>query len=205
MTTAAGLDPLFEDVALPDPPQRSTAAPDEQGRNVRGSDAVQVTIEAPIPTARLIRVAGRLDRAAAASVLRLVDAQLAVVAGGHRAVAHVVIDVEAVSGFEPGGLDLLRNAVSRADRRAITLWVSGCGGRVHLLPLPSRQALARFRTFPTAELALDALAGGVAVDRPHRPSAPEPAADRFAMPIPPPRPTADDHVDGPVPEAVLSG
>lgn len=168
---------------------------------MHGRDALQATIEAPTPVARLIRVAGRLDRPAAAGVLRLVDAQLALAAGGHRAVAHVVIDIEAVSGFEPGGLEGLRDAVPRADRQGITLWVSGCGGRVHLLPLWSRRALGLFRTFPNAEVALDALAAGVAPDRP---SAPDPAAYRFATPIPPPRRPADAHVDGPGPEAVLS-
>lgn len=172
---------------------------------MHGSGALQVTIEVPIPVARLIRVAGRLDRSAARCVLRLVDAQLAVAAGGHRAVAHLVIDVEAVSCFEPGGLEVLRDAVPHADRHGVTLWVSGCGGRVHLLPLRSRQALGLFRTFPTAELALDALAGAVAADRPHRPPAPDPAAYRIATPVPQPRRAVDAHVDGPGPAAALSG
>lgn len=184
----------------------TAGAPDEQVKDMHGRDALQATIEAPTPVARLIRVAGRLDRAAAAGVLRLVDAQLALAAGGHRAVAHLVIDIESVAGFEPGGLEALRDAVPRADRQGITLWVSGCGGRVHLLPLWSRRALGMFRTFPTAEVALDALAAGAVQAEPdvRRPSAPDPAAYRFATPIPPPRRPADAHVDGPGPEAVLS-
>ena len=69
-------------------------------------------------------------------------------------------------------------------------------------PLWSRQALGRFRTFPTAELALDALAGGAAAGRP---TAPDPAAYRIATPIPQPRRAVDAHVDGPEPAAALSG
>lgn len=119
-------------------------------------------VEAPATAVRLLRVAGRLDRPAATRVLRLVDVQLQHISthrytAGRGDVAALVIDLGAVSSFEPGGLETLRHAPYSAARRGIGVHLCGCGGRIGLLPLRARQLFAEFSTFPTAELAVDTL------------------------------------------------
>lgn len=121
------------------------------------TSTVQLVVEAPQPGLRLLGMAGRLDPAAAARLLRLLDAQLDLVAAGYADTTHLVIDLAGVTGFEPGGLEALRHAPYTAARRGITVALCGCGGRTHLLPLRTRALLAEFRTFPTAEAATDAL------------------------------------------------
>lgn len=123
-------------------------------------NGLQVIVEAPIPAVRLIRVAGRLDQAAAASVLRLVAVQLDLIAGRHQAVTDLVLDIEQVRCFEPGGLESLRHAPYTAGQRGIGVCLSGCQGRVAQLPLRARRLLSGFRTFPTAEVALQMLITG---------------------------------------------
>ncbi|MBP2366768.1 LuxR C-terminal-related transcriptional regulator [Pseudonocardia parietis] len=102
-------------------------------------------------------MAGRLDPTAAARVLRLLDAQLELVAAGYADTAQMVIDLDAVTSFERGGLASLRHAPYTAARRSITVSLSGYGARLHLLPLHARQLLAEFDTFPTLEAATHAL------------------------------------------------
>lgn len=119
---------------------------------------LHLTVETPVASVRLIRVAGRLDRTAAASVLRLLGVQLELIREWHRAVTDLVIDVGAVQCFEPGGLDSLRHAPYSAGRRGLGVYLSGCGGRAHLLPLHARKALSEFRTFPSADVAVRVLA-----------------------------------------------
>lgn len=127
---------------------------------VHDHNGLQVIVEAPIPAVRLIRVAGRLDQAAAASVLRLVAVQLDLIAGRHQAVTDLVLDIEQVRCFEPGGLESLRHAPYTAGQRGIGVCLSGCQGRVAQLPLRARRLLSGFRTFPTAEVALQMLITG---------------------------------------------
>ena len=166
------------------------------------NEPVQITVEVPDDGVRLVRVAGRLDRAGADGVLRLVSAQLELVAVRRRAVRELVIDIESVSCFEPGGLERLGRAVELAGRHGVGLSVSGCGGRVHLLPLGCRRTLSRFRTYPTADVALATLAGdrpGVGEDPPAVP-APRPPAETTERPE---HPGACEHTsypeDGPGP------
>jgi anti-anti-sigma regulatory factor len=128
-----------------------------EASSVHDHNSLQVTVEAPIPAVRLIRLAGRLDRTAAASVLRVVSVQLDLVAGGHQAVTDLVLDIEQVHCFEPGGLESLRHAPYTAGQRGIGVCLSGCGGRVAQLPLQAGRLLSEFRTFPTSEVALEML------------------------------------------------
>ncbi|SFM71202.1 hypothetical protein SAMN05216207_100279 [Pseudonocardia ammonioxydans] len=144
------------------------------------NEPVQITVEVPDEGIRLVRVAGRLDRAGADGVLRLVSAQLELAAARRRAVRELVVDIGSVSCFEPGGLERLGRAVELAAGHAVGLSVSGCGGRVHLLPLGCRRTLSRFRTYPTADVALAALAG----DRP--------AGGEGPPAVPAPRPPVED-------------
>lgn len=113
-------------------------------------------MEAPGPGLWLLRVAGRLDTATAARVLRLVDTQLGAVDPAGE-VAFLVIDLGEVAGFERGGPESLRHAPYSAARRGITVYLSGYGGRTHLLPLRARHVLAEFPSFPAAEHAVHAL------------------------------------------------
>lgn len=119
-----------------------------------GGQVLQVSVETPIVGVRLVRIAGRLDRAAAASVLRLISAQLELIAARHCDVTDMIVDIGAVHSFEPGGLDSLRQAPDIAGRHGVRVCLSGCGGRVHLLPVRARTMLDEFRRFPTAEVAV---------------------------------------------------
>ena len=124
---------------------------------MRPGERVQLMMEAPEETLRLIRVCGPLDRAAAACVLRLVDAQLLLHRSGLRTLTDVVVDLEGASSFEPGGLESLRHLRHSAGRHGIAVHLAGCASRSHLLPLRARTVLTEFDTFPTAEVAVSEL------------------------------------------------
>jgi anti-anti-sigma regulatory factor len=134
---------------------------------------VQVTVERPGERIVLIRVNGSLDRDAAGTLLRLIDAQAELVRHGRRDLAAVLVDLDGVTVFDDSACASLRHARSRAARGGFALCLSGCGGRVHLLPLAVQQMLTRHRTFPTAEVAVAA----------HVPApAPRPVPDAFPEP-----------------------
>ncbi|RZT87298.1 anti-anti-sigma regulatory factor [Pseudonocardia sediminis] len=119
----------------------------------------RMAVEAPDDHVRMIRVAGNLDRAAAAGLLRLIDAQVRLHRSGHRRLTHLLVDLEAVHSFEPGGLQVLRHARHSTAGHGVGLHMAGCSGRLHLLPLRARQVLGEFSTFPTVEIALTELTG----------------------------------------------
>lgn len=137
---------------------------------MHANERVQLSVEAPQERVRLIRVVGALDRAAVASLLRLVDAQLALISARRCRVTDLFVDLEGVSSFEPGGLEVLRQARHSTGTRGIGLHLTGCSARFHLLPLRARQLLAAFNTFPTIEVGLTAMA-----DAPLEPATDTPA------------------------------
>ena len=151
----------------------------------------QMSVEAPVEWVRLIRVAGALDRTAAAALLRLVDAQLELVVSGRCRVTDLLVDLEGVGTYESGGLTTLRHAANDTAVRGVRLHLTGCSARFHLLPLSARQVLRVFRTFPTVEIALAALT-----------AIPPGSATGRADPTPPPRAQAAapaQRPDGPGP------
>lgn len=123
-------------------------------------DRFQMAVEAPADRVRLIRVVGALDRAAAAGLLRLLDAQLELIAARHCRVTDMLVDLEGVSSYEPGGLETVRHARHATAARDVRVHLTGCSGRFHQLPLRARRLLAEFSTFPTVEVALATLAPG---------------------------------------------
>lgn len=118
----------------------------------------QMAVEAPHAWARVIRFAGVLDRGGAASILRMVDAQLELHSARHCRLTDLLLDLEHVRSFERGGLEAVRHARHSTARRSIRLHLVGCSARLHLLPLRARQLLCEFSTFPTLEIALAELA-----------------------------------------------
>ena len=114
----------------------------------------QMAVEAPDEWVRVIRVSGTLDGAAAARLLRLVDAQLQLVMTGHRQVTELLIDLEGVNCYQRGGLETLRHARYSTAARGVALHLAGCSSRLHQLPLQVRQLVAEFSNFPTVEVAL---------------------------------------------------
>jgi anti-anti-sigma regulatory factor len=131
---------------------------------------VQVTVERPHEGIVLIRANGTLDRGAAAALLRLIDAQTELVRHGRRELTAVLVDLDGVRTFDPSAFRELRFARARARRAGFALCLTGCGGRVALLPLAVQQMLTEHRTFPTAE-------AGVAAHAPDRPVDSRPAVD----------------------------
>ena len=138
-------------------------------------------VESPAEGLRVIRVYGPLGRTAAASLLRLVDAQLELRAARHRVISHVVVDLEGVSSFEPGGLETLRHARHRAGACGVGVHLTGCSARSALLPLRTRRLLLEFNTFPTTEVALTALTS------PETTPSARPAGELDAEPVPDPQ------------------
>lgn len=116
--------------------------------------AVGLAVETAGPGVRLVRVTGRLDRAGVAALGRLVDAQRAC----GRASGHVVVDVGGVTEFDGAAIESLGAVVARSRGGGARVHLAGCGGRAELLPLPARQVLMRCSAFPSAEVAVRALA-----------------------------------------------
>ena len=114
----------------------------------------RMAVESVDVRVRLIRVAGNLDRTTAASLLRMVDAQLQLHTTGHCQFTDLLVDLEHVRSFERGGLEALRHARYSTGTRGVRIHLAGCAGRFHLLPLRARQILGEFSTFPTVEIAL---------------------------------------------------
>lgn len=111
------------------------------------------TGDASFPGLWSARVSGVLDTATGARLLRLVDAQLELVTAGSSETTHILIDLTAIVGIEPGGVATLRHALYSANRRGAAVWLAGCTGNLHRLPLQSRQILYKFRIFPSVEAA----------------------------------------------------
>ena len=120
-------------------------------------EIVQVAVDVVDPTLRVVRVAGRLTLEGARRIVTLLDGQCRLVESGGRHTTDVVVDLEGVSWFDPGALELLRFAGDNCRTAGISLHVSGCGARLPLLPFRVRQALAQFSSYPTADLAVTSL------------------------------------------------
>lgn len=124
---------------------------------MRSGADVQMTVEVLDASVRSIRVGGRFDRVAAASVLRLIDSQLVLLVARRCENTVLIIDVDGVSSsFEPGAVEGMRPIRHDAAARGVQLYLTGCSGRFHLLPLRVNQVLREFDRFPTVECALSA-------------------------------------------------
>lgn len=122
------------------------------------SEYVQLYVESARPGVRVVRVAGRLDVAGAARIVRLVESQISLAAADKLAVRQVVLDLADVTDFAPGSLESL-HCVHHGCRQAnVELHLAGCADRLLLLPLRVRQALTEFHCFPTLNVAVEALA-----------------------------------------------
>ncbi|MET0187641.1 MAG: STAS domain-containing protein [Pseudonocardia sediminis] len=124
---------------------------------VRPHDRTALFVQSPDDSLRLIRITGRLDVAGAATVLRMVSAQLELVAARHRSVTDLVLDLTGVTGFEAAGVKSLRHARFAAGQRGVTVHLCGFDARRHLLPAAAYRVLLDFRSFPSAEVAVETL------------------------------------------------
>jgi hypothetical protein len=124
---------------------------------MRTPDRVQLAVETPSAGFRLIRVAGSLGVEAAARLVRLADMQLqvlGVVGVARHAVCHLLVDLAGVGHFGPGAVETLRHVRHTAARAGIGVHLTGCAGRLTLLPVRVRQVLTEFSTFPSVEEAV---------------------------------------------------
>lgn len=120
-------------------------------------DHAQLYVETPRPGLRVIRVAGRFDTACAARVVRLVDSQVGLVIARRLAVGQILVDLGEVTGFAPEALESFTRAQEICAAAGVGIHLTGCAGRLPLLPLPVRHALTAFPSFPTLAVALAAL------------------------------------------------
>jgi hypothetical protein len=129
---------------------------------MRTDNRVQLAVETPSAGFRLIRVAGALGVEAAARLVRLADMQLqvlGVVGVARHTVGHLLVDLAGVGHFGPGAVETLRHVRHTAARAGIGVHLTGCGGRLTLLPVRVRQVLTEFSTFPSVEEAVAELGG----------------------------------------------
>lgn len=127
---------------------------------MRPTEQVQLMVEAVEATVRVIRFHGPLNRSGAARLLRLVEAQLDVVAARRPRLTDVIVDLGGVSSFEPGGLPVLRHARDSARARGVGFHLTGLASRFYLMPLQARQVAGEFSMFPNIELAVAVLSPG---------------------------------------------
>jgi hypothetical protein len=113
-----------------------------------------MAIDVPEPGVYTIRLRGHLDRLTGARLLRLVDARLQLARLGHAATRHVLIDLTDVDSIGPGALAALTHADHAAGRCGVTFDLVGTAALAGRLGTADRQALSRFRSFPTVAAAL---------------------------------------------------
>jgi anti-anti-sigma factor len=124
-------------------------------------EGLALAVEHPVPGTVVVRVAGELTRTTGPRLARLLD----VLAAPPGRVRHLVVDLGDVRSFGVGGLDVLRRAAHGCGRLGVDTHVCGVAARVELLPMAVVERLAVFRTFPTVEQAVAALAGEPALPR----------------------------------------
>jgi hypothetical protein len=113
-----------------------------------------MAIDVPGPGAYTIRLRGHVDRLTGARLLRLVDARLQLARHGHTPTRHILVDVTDVDSIGPGALAALTHAQHATGRCGVTFDLVGAGALAARLGTADRQALARFRSFPTVAAAL---------------------------------------------------
>ena len=127
----------------------------------RSDEGLALAVEHPVPGTVVVRVAGELTRTTGPRLARLLD----VLAAPPGRVRHLVVDLGDVRSFGVGGLDVLRRAAHGCGQLGVDLHVCGVAARAELLPTAVVERLAVFRTFPTVEQAVAALAGEPALPR----------------------------------------
>ncbi len=106
------------------------------------------------PRVHVIEVEGRLDRATAARLLRLIDARLRLVAGGQVRTRRVVLDLRHATELDVGAATVLDRAHQTCRQHGVAFALAGLSPVT--IPLPARQAISRLPTFPQLEAALAA-------------------------------------------------
>ncbi|MEQ3549478.1 STAS domain-containing protein [Pseudonocardia nematodicida] len=146
---------------------------------MRDDAAIRMAVETAAPGVRLIRLAGRLDRSGAEALGRLIDAQCAC----GRSAAHLIVDLSGIGAFDAQATETLGAVVARSRCEGVHVHLAGCGGRAELLPLRARQVLRRCGAYPSAEVAVRALAERAGASSPARTPSPATAS----VPVPEPR------------------
>jgi anti-anti-sigma regulatory factor len=101
----------------------------------------------------VVEVRGRLDRAAAARLLRLVDARLRLVALGQVATRRVVVDLQHATELDAGAAAVLDRAHQTCRQQGVAFALAGLSPVA--IPLSARQVIGRLPTFPAVPAALD--------------------------------------------------
>lgn len=122
-------------------------------------NVISLSVEAPVPGATAVRVAGELSGTTGANLLRLLDNLL-----GRGPAAdgpapdgippRLIVDLSSVGSFERTGIDVLRHARHRAGELGVDFQVTGIDDRRPLLPRRVEHALEWLDTRPTLEDAL---------------------------------------------------
>jgi anti-anti-sigma regulatory factor len=98
------------------------------------------------PDTHVIEVRGRLDRAGAARLLRLVDARLRLVAVGQAATRRVLVDLQHATELDAGAAAVLGRVHQTCRQQGVAFALAGLSPVT--IPLAVRQAISRLPAVP---------------------------------------------------------
>ncbi len=114
----------------------------------------RIRIDAPCEGVCRLQAAGVLDGHTGARMLRCVDARLQLVAAGHHATRHLLIDLSEVVGASAAGVRALPHAHYAATRRGISLHLIAADRLHPTLSTADRAHLRRLNGVPDLDAAL---------------------------------------------------
>ena len=109
-----------------------------------------------------VSLAGDLNDAAAARLLRWCEARLHLHDTGQVPIGHLLVDLGRVRHATPSAAAILDHARTEAERRRVGIHLVGAGPLLAAAPPQVRQRLGRWRTFPSVDVARAALVPGAA-------------------------------------------
>jgi hypothetical protein len=123
------------------------------------------------PVVATVSLAGELDDAAAARLLRWCEARLHLHDSGQVPVGHLLIDLGRARHAGLAAVAILDHARTEAERRRVGIHLIGAGPLMAAASPQVRQRLGRWRTFPSLDVARAALGPSDGVHRPVDPDA----------------------------------
>ena len=112
------------------------------------------------PVLATVSLAGDLNDAAAARLLRWCEARLHLHDTGQAPIGHLLVDLGRVRHATMSAATILDHARTEAERRRVGIHLVGAGPLLAAAPPQVRQRLGRWRTFPSLDVARAALVPG---------------------------------------------
>jgi hypothetical protein len=123
------------------------------------------------PVLATVSLAGDLNDAAAARLLRWCEARLHLHDTGQVPIGHLLVDLGRVRHATLSAATILDHARTEAERRRVGIHLVGAGPLIAAASPQVRQRLGRWRTFPSLDVARAALGPSDGAHRPVDPDA----------------------------------